>query len=184
MDMTAFLSEDSTYVTRFKYLQPVLITFHPTTKSTCCYQSHPNSSLILIINTPRNSWRSSDTTWRQISWSKLGLSLVHDYLDQSDSVSVKTHWGRVTHICVSKQTIIGSDNDLSPGRRQAIIWTNAGIVLIGTLGTNFSEILIEIRIFSFTKMGLNVSSAKWLPCCLGLNELNFHSRKFIWRYCS
>ena len=41
-----------------------------------------------------------------------------------------THWGRVTHICVSKLTIIGSDNGLSPGRRQAIIWTNAGILLI------------------------------------------------------
>ena len=35
-----------------------------------------------------------------------------------------THWGRVTHICVSKLTIIGSDNGLSPDRRQAIIWTN------------------------------------------------------------
>ena len=32
-----------------------------------------------------------------------------------------THWGRVTHICVSKLTSIGSDNGLSPGRRQAII---------------------------------------------------------------
>ena len=42
-----------------------------------------------------------------------------------------THWGRVTHKCVSKLTIIGSDNGLSPGRRQAIIWTNAGILLIG-----------------------------------------------------
>ena len=37
-----------------------------------------------------------------------------------------THWGRVTYICVSKLTIIGSDNDVSPDRRQAIIWTNAG----------------------------------------------------------
>ena len=45
-----------------------------------------------------------------------------------------THWGRVTHICVNKLTIIGSDNGLSPGRRQAIIWTNAGILLIDTLG--------------------------------------------------
>ena len=50
-----------------------------------------------------------------------------------------THLGRVTHICVSKLTIIGSDNGLSPERRQAIIWTNAGILLIGPLGTNFSE---------------------------------------------
>ena len=41
-----------------------------------------------------------------------------------------THWGRVMHICIGKLTIIGSDNGLSPGRRQAIIWTNAGILLI------------------------------------------------------
>ena len=40
---------------------------------------------------------------------------------------------------VSKLTMIGSDNGLSPGRRQAIIWTNAGILLIQNLGTNFSE---------------------------------------------
>ena len=77
----------------------------------------------------------------------------------------------MTHICVSKKTIIGSDNGLLPGRRQAIIWTNAGILLIGTLGTNFSQILIEIRIFAFKKMGLKVSSAKWWPFCLGLNVL-------------
>ena len=83
-----------------------------------------------------------------------------------------THWGRVTHICISKQTIIGSDNGLSPVRRQAIIWTNAGLLLIGTLGTNFSEIVIKIRILSFKKMGLKVSSAKWRPFCLGLNVLN------------
>ena len=42
-----------------------------------------------------------------------------------------THWGRVTHLCVSKLTSIASDNGLSPGRRQAIIWNNAGILLIG-----------------------------------------------------
>ena len=42
-----------------------------------------------------------------------------------------THWIRVTHICVSKIIIIGSDNGLSPGWRQAIIWPNAGILLIG-----------------------------------------------------
>ena len=34
-----------------------------------------------------------------------------------------THWGRGTHICVSKLNITGLDNVLSPGRRQAIIWT-------------------------------------------------------------
>ena len=57
-----------------------------------------------------------------------------------------THWIRVTHICVSKQTRIGSNNGLSPGWRQAIIWTNAGILFIGPLRTNFNEISIEIHI--------------------------------------
>ena len=82
-----------------------------------------------------------------------------------------THWGRLTHICVSKLIIVGSDNGLSPGRRQTIIWTNAGIVLIGPLGTNFSEIIIEIHAFSFMKMHLNMSFGKRRPFCLGLNVL-------------
>ena len=77
----------------------------------------------------------------------------------------------MTHICVSKLTIIGSDNGLSPGRRQAIIRTNAGLLLIGPLGTNFSEILMEILTFSFKKMRLKVSSAKRRPFYLGLNVL-------------
>ena len=83
-----------------------------------------------------------------------------------------THWGRVTHICVSDLTSIGSDNGLSPDRRQAIIRTNAGILLIGPSGTNFNEILIKIHIFSFKKMSLKTSSAKRRPFCLDLNVLN------------
>ena len=57
----------------------------------------------------------------------------------------------MTHIGVSKLTIIGSDNGLSPGWPQVIIWTNAGILSIGPLATKFSEILIEIHIFSLKK---------------------------------
>ena len=72
---------------------------------------------------------------------------------------VLTHWGRVTHICVVKITNIGSDNGLSPGRRQAIIWTNAGIWLIAPLETNFSETLIEIQTFSLKQICLKMSSA-------------------------
>ena len=75
------------------------------------------------------------------------------------------------HICNSKLTIIGSDNGLSPERRQAIIWTNAGILLIGPLGTNFSEIFIEIQTFSLKKIRLKMSSAKCCSFCLGLNVL-------------
>ena len=82
-----------------------------------------------------------------------------------------THWGRVTHTCVGNLTIIGSDNGLSPGRRQAITWTNVGILLIGPLRTNFSEMLIEIHTFPFKKIHLKMSSGKWWPFCLGLNVL-------------
>ena len=78
----------------------------------------------------------------------------------------------MTHICIGNLTIICPDNGLSPGRRQAIIWTNAGILLIGPWGTNFSEISIGIRIISFKKMHLKMSSAKWHPFCLGLNVLS------------
>ena len=85
-----------------------------------------------------------------------------------------THWGRVTHICVGKLTIIGSDNGLSPGRRQTIIWTNAGILLIWPLVTNFNEIPTEIYIFSFKKMHLKMSNGKWRPSCLGLNVLTMN----------
>ena len=81
------------------------------------------------------------------------------------------HWGRVTHICISELTIIGSDNGLSPGHCQAIIWNNAWLLLIEPLGTNVSEISIGIQTFTFKKMHLNMSSAKWYPFCLGLNVL-------------
>ena len=88
-----------------------------------------------------------------------------------------THWGRATHICVGKLTTIGSDTGLSLGRRQAIIWTNAGILLLGSLGTNFSEILIGIQTFSFKKMDLKMTSAKCRPSCLGLNVLRCNSQE-------
>ena len=71
---------------------------------------------------------------------------------------------------------LGSDNGLSPGRRQAITWTNVGILLIGPLGTNFSEMLIEIHTFSFKKIHLKMSSGKWRRFCLGLNVLKFVPR--------
>ena len=75
-------------------------------------------------------------------------------------VSVST----VTHISVDNLTIIGSDNGLLAGQHQAIIWTNAGILLTGPLGTNLSEILIEflnssIQEYSFGNGGHFVSAS-------------------------
>ena len=83
----------------------------------------------------------------------------------------------MTHICVGKLTIIGSDNGLSPGRRQAIIWINAAILLIGPLGTNFNEILIEIQTFWLKKIRLKMSSAKCFSFRLGLNVLK-HTQRY------
>ena len=74
-----------------------------------------------------------------------------------------THWGRVMHMCII--------NGLLPNWRRAIIWTNAGILLIGPLAINVSEILIEIHTFSFRKMDFKMLSAKWRPFCLGVNVL-------------
>ena len=103
----------------------------------------------------------------------------------SDSQKHLAHWCRMTHICVSDLTSMGSDDGLSPDRHQAIIRTNAGILLMRPLGTNYSKILIEILIlFSFKKMSLKVSSAKRWPFCRGLNELieNMFISLALWLY--
>ena len=112
-------------------------------------------------------------TWH-LSSTKLLSKPTLSYCRKFNSrILVLTHWGRVTHICVGNLTIIGSDNGLSPGRRQAITWTNVGILLIGPLGTNLSEMLIEIHTFSFNKIHLKMSG-KWRPFCPGLNVLKSH----------
>ena len=77
----------------------------------------------------------------------------------------------MTHICVSKLSIIGSDNGLSPDRRQAIIWTNAGLLSIGPLRIYFNDNFFRIQQFSLKKMHVEMSSAKWRPSCIGLNVL-------------
>ena len=64
---------------------------------------------------------------------------LNTYMYMYSCIFLLTHWGHMTHIHVGKLTIIGSDNGLSPGRRQAIIWTNVGILSNGPLGTNLKN---------------------------------------------
>ena len=109
--------------------------------------------------------------WMVMAAIPMLLIITADRLHECNFIHSFNSLSRGTHMCVSKLTIIGSDNGLSPGRRQAIIWTNSGILLIRPLGTNFNEMLIEILTFSFMKMHLKVSSAKLRPFCLGLNVL-------------
>ena len=114
-------------------------------------------------------------TLRQIKFALWPYPLTWSLRSTKLPVREKAHFGlqlieveRRIYASV-KSTIIGSDNVLSPGRRQAIIWTNAAILLIGSSGTNFIEILIEIHTFSFKKMHLQMLSRKWRPSCFGPN---------------
>ena len=111
-------------------------------------------------------------------WASSGI-IQHFYRDCNRAVCVcvggeehpqLTHWCRVKHICVDKLTIIGSDNGLSPGWRQAIIWTNYGILLIALIGTICNEIPIKIHTFSsinpfenvVQKMAAILSRPQWV----------------------
>ena len=102
--------------------------------------------IITWTNVDLSSVRSMAFTWGQFhkrypSHQLLNLKIIHlksyqnlpgaKELNLHPTICWLTHWGRVKHICVSRLTITGSDNGLSPGRRQAIMWTNAGILLIG-----------------------------------------------------
>ena len=98
--------------------------------------------------------------------SSFGIDFVYE---QRKKIVELTHWASPSEaLCISKLTMIGSDNGLLPGRRQAIIWTNAGILLIGPLGTNFSEIVIEIHTFPFKKMHLKMLSTNGIYFVLAL----------------
>ena len=105
---------------------------------------------------------------------KLPLKKLKNFL-------ILSHWGRVTHIWVSKLTTIDSDNDLSPGHYLNQCWN-----FVNPLGTNFSENLIEIYTFSSKKMAhFKMSSGKWRPFCLGLKpkfEFIAHDDVIKWEH--
>ena len=67
-----------------------------------------------------------------------------------------THWGRLTHICVSKPAIIVSDNTHWFSHHLDQCWN----MFDGAMGTSFSEILIKIYTFLLNKIHLKMSSAK------------------------
>ena len=105
------------------------------------------------------------------------ITSIYPWMDGSDGFNddkVKfplTHWGRVTHICVSKLTVIGSNDGLSPGRRKPL----SEPMLIGPLGTNFSEILnwnlyIVIQENAFENVIWKLAAILSRPHCLQCND--------------
>ena len=91
----------------------------------------------------------------------------HQKDNRSKTVWDLNYWSGMTHICVSKLTIIGSDNGWSPGGHQVIIWINAETLFIWPVETQFNEISIKYN----KKMRLKTRSTKCRPCCFGLNVL-------------
>ena len=131
-----------------------------------CHSAKPSLNQYWIIDYPH--WGDSRQTW-SVSWLLISRLWCYQVIS-----SILTHWGRVMRICFSKLTNIGSDNGFMLTRQQAIIWTNDGILLIWPSGTNFSEILFKIHIFSSKKTHLKVLSAKCRPFCLSLSVLSTH----------
>ena len=82
-----------------------------------------------------------------VDYPRINMQLSFIYL----SSTLLTHWGRVTHICVTKLTTIGPVNKLLHVRRQTITWTSAGLLSTGPLRTNFSVIKIQLPTFSLKK---------------------------------
>ena len=85
-----------------------------------------------------------------------------------------THWGQVMHICISKLTTIGSDNGLSPNRRHAIIWTNAGILFYWTLRNKLQWNLLRnscifIRENAFENVIWKIAAILSRPQCVKLS---------------
>ena len=79
---------------------------------------------------------------------------------------------------VSK-AIIGSDNGWSaPCHYLNQCWNIANSKLRNTLQWNLKW--SEIHTFSFTKMHLEMSSAKWRQFCLGLNVIMQSEQAFLW----
>ena len=116
--------------------------------------------------TSRSLWRHYNVPW----WP---TSLVHIYVTWPQRVNCArwcyslfsfvwlTHFLLVWHIYPSVNWVsIGSNNGLSPIRRQRHCLNKCWLLSSWPLRTNLSEIWIEIQSFSFMKMHLKMSSAK------------------------
>ena len=98
-------------------------------------------------------------------------------------LSPVTNWGQDTHICVIIQTIIDSDNGLSPVRRQAIIRTNAGLLSVWSLRTYFSDIFFYqnttfwrryFQMHIVCKMLTILSRSQCVPNATNIHNRNCH----------
>ena len=94
-----------------------------------------------------------------------------------------THWGRVTHICVSKLTIIGSDNGLSPGRRHYLNqwWNIVNWTLGNKLRWNFNRNWnIFIQENAFENIVWKMASILSWPQCVKTSQTPISISIYLW----
>ena len=89
------------------------------------------------------------------------LKISHNMLTFSWHCLFLTHLPLAPHICVIKR------RQTSPVRRQAINWTNTELLSIGHIENKPQSNFDQSINFSFMKMHLKMSSAKWRPFCQG-----------------
>ena len=90
---------------------------------------------------------------------------IMGFLKTHESNNSLRHWGRVTHICFTKQWLI--NNGLAPGHHLKQCWDIINWTLKNNLQWNFNQ----NSYISFKKMHLKMLSVKWCPFCLCLNVL-------------
>ena len=122
--------------------------------------------------------KTVETKWNGCRFADVNSHFKIHFLEQVTSHSL-IEAERCIHVSPTL-AIIGSDNGLSPVRRQAIIWTNAVSLSIGPLGTNFSQIVFKIQTFSLKKMHLKMSSGKCRPFCRSLSNCYLN---LCWPWC-
>ena len=108
-----------------------------------------------------------------IVYGVISLIMLYNVNSSSFGATYMRQW-------IGSAMVHGSDNNLLPIQCQAIILTDPGLLSIGPLWTNFSEILIKIQKSPFTKMPLKIVYAKWPPFCPGGDELNRYQELCTW----
>ena len=110
----------------------------------------------------KQPWKRFESKWKSF-WTK--NIFYKYYLHTMVAIFCLSHypWGYLIEAewCIYasvKLSIIGSDNGSSPGRCQAIIWANDGVLSIWPLRNNFNEILIEIHTFPLKKIPFKMSA--------------------------
>ena len=85
-------------------------------------------------------WRHHDKRWS-------GVKTWQWKPDRSFTPARVTYQSLVTHICVKNKPIIGWDNGMSPVCYQAIVWTNAGWLIVGPM--EFAELCKQYFVYIF-----------------------------------